>query len=64
MVVASTAIVRPGDTLIVAVGHTLTRKQADEIKDMIKARLAGIEVVILGQVSGIAAYRPEEIVTP
>lgn len=52
------AIVRPGDTLVVAHPVQLTEQQADIIKHRIKNRLRGVEVVIL-HANQLAVYRPD-----
>jgi hypothetical protein len=52
------AIVRPGDTLVVAYPRQLSVEQADTIKARIKDRLPGVEVVII-HANQLAVYRPD-----
>ena len=57
--VASTAIVRPGETLIIGYSRSLDRSQADEIRRYAAARLPGVEVLVVDQCSALAVYRPQ-----
>ena len=53
-------IVRPGDTLIVAIdGDLLSEADAAEIKARIRERIPGLaDVVIVASATALAAYRP------
>lgn len=56
--IASTAVVRPGETLIIGYRITLNRQQADEIKKYAEAALPGAKVFVVDQCSALAVYRP------
>lgn len=55
-------VVRPGDTLVVALEQKwLTKEQADQYKATLRARLPGLaDVVVLGGVTALATYRPDD----
>ncbi|MDG4756296.1 hypothetical protein [Micromonospora sp. WMMD710] len=59
--VAATLVIRPGDTLIVALTGDLTMAEADEIRGALSAKLPGLEnVVLITNATALAAYRPED----
>jgi len=56
----STAVIRPGDTLIVAVDNTdLTRERIEEYADHIKRGLGDEVKVMVVVANHLAVYRPE-----
>ena len=61
MSIEGLAIVRPGDTLVVALKGALDRRLADEYIARIKEACPGLADVLLipGSVA-VAAYRPED----
>lgn len=56
--VVQTAVVRPGDTLIVNVAQKTSPEQAQRISEAIGSRLPGVEVLVTNAVR-LAVYRPE-----
>lgn len=52
-------VLRPGDTLIVAVRDRLTMAEAESIRGKLKALVPGLEDVVLVPAVALAAYRPE-----
>lgn len=57
--VEQAAIVQPGDTLVLRVGHLISAAQAAQIRDHIEQRLTGVRAVIV-QADDMAVYRPSE----
>ncbi|MEV3980787.1 hypothetical protein [Nonomuraea sp. NPDC049758] len=53
-------VVRPGQTLVVCSPHRLSAMQADEIKQRIAARLPGVEVCLLPEVSQVLVYEADD----
>ncbi|GIJ36697.1 hypothetical protein [Micromonospora andamanensis] len=54
-------VVRPGDTLVVAMSSMPTRKEVNEMVDKLEAALPEIEIVVVGGASALAAYRPHAV---
>lgn len=53
-------IVRPGDTLIVALAEPHSREQIEDMGAMIKERTGIARVMFLDGVTQLAAYRPDD----
>lgn len=51
-------VVRPGDTLIVAVARDTSMADAVRLKSLLSERLPDIEVVVVPGAEQFAAYRP------
>jgi hypothetical protein len=51
------ALVRPGDTLVVAVNRRLTMEDANAYTDALRERLPGVEIVVVDACQ-LAVYRP------
>lgn len=51
-------VVRPGDTLIVRYDRTFNADEAQRVKDKLRERLPGVDVLVIG-CQQIAVYRPE-----
>ena len=51
-------VIRPGDTLIVAVRDRISMAEADAIRGKLKAWLPDLADVVLVPAVGLAAYRP------
>lgn len=61
--VAEALVIRPGDTLILRLDSGLTPGQLEARRDRLvpslKARVPGVEVIMLGGVEQMAVYRPD-----
>lgn len=55
----STTLVRPGDTLVVAIARTLSYAEMDEMKAQFDGLLPGVRIVVVDQCSGLAAFPSE-----
>jgi hypothetical protein len=52
------AVVRPGDTLVIAMNARLTPESAAQIEQGAKAAMPGLaEVVVISDAAGLAVYR-------
>lgn len=51
-------VIRPGDTVLVRIAD-MNVDAAARVTGVLKERLPGIEVVVLGGVDGIDVYRPD-----
>lgn len=58
--VEQTAVVRPGDTLIVRVRPNIPPEQLQRCADLLKERLPDVEVCLIGA-EELAVYRPEKL---
>ena len=59
--IAATAVVRPGDVLLVAVPNGTTLEIAERLRDGLMAELPGLAgVMILSGISDVAAYRADD----
>lgn len=50
-------LVRPGDKLVVAVGHHLDMATAARIRELLEAKLPDVEVVLI-EAAALVVYRP------
>lgn len=57
----SAVVLRPGSKLVVAYSGQVTLQQADAIKEKLAEKLPGVEAVVIGGVSQLMAYEPEEM---
>lgn len=57
----SIALVRPGDTLVVAFRNSVNVQEVDEMREQFEERCPGVKVAIIDNVSGMAVYRPGEL---
>lgn len=57
--VVQTAVVRPGDTLILRVAERAPMEYIDRCRKTIREELSGVEVLFVGGVEEMAIYRPE-----
>jgi hypothetical protein len=62
--IAEAAILRPGDTLVVRVGDTVTHKNINEFSDHLRAKfkeqVPDVAVFVMGGVEQLLVYRPDE----
>lgn len=58
--VVQTAVVRPGDTLILRLGTSATPEMVKNVAHAIKERRPDLDVLVLGNVDEMAIYRPEK----
>lgn len=56
--VVNAAIIRPGDTLIIATDYAISADDADYLREEIKERL-DVNVCLIEHVAGLAVYRPD-----
>ena len=54
-------VVRPGDTLVVAMSAVLPTSEAKTLADLMEDALPGVEIVLVGGASALAAYRPHAV---
>lgn len=50
-------LVRPGDKLVVAIGRQLDMATAGRIRELLEAKLPGVEIVPI-EASALVVYRP------
>ncbi|MFC3986801.1 hypothetical protein [Streptosporangium jomthongense] len=66
MEVADALVVRPGDTLLLRLASNVTASQLEAFRERLvpalEARLPGVEVIMVGGVEQMAAYRPDRSV--
>jgi hypothetical protein len=56
-------VVRPGDVLILTTAAPVTTEQFESIRQQALQRLPGLgDVVIISNVTAVAAFRPEEAI--
>jgi hypothetical protein len=55
-----TAVVRPGDTLIIRLARSVTAETAADYRAKLEDRLPGVDILVLAA-DGIAVYRPGQI---
>lgn len=60
--VAEAVVIRPGDTLLLRLALNVTESQLERCRERLvpslKAKLPGVEVIVIGGAEQIAAYRP------
>lgn len=54
------AIVRPGDTILVFFDFRLTMQQYDDLREFCKVTLPGVNVMALPEVKDLRVFRPTE----
>lgn len=54
-------IVRPGDTLIIALAEPHSREEIEDMGARIKAKTGVTQVMFLDGVTQLAAYRPDQL---
>jgi hypothetical protein len=56
--VEATAVARPGDTLVVALGHEASLEDIREVAGEMERRLPGVKVLVVNA-NALAVYRPD-----
>jgi hypothetical protein len=56
--IEATAIVRPGDTLILRLAERARPQDVEEVRAAVREALPDVEVLIIGGVEDMAVYRP------
>jgi len=60
IIMARGLVVRPGDSLIVAIPDHVSQHEADDLKRKILDRLPGLaEVIVIPRATSMAAFRPD-----
>lgn len=59
--VVQTAVVRPGDTLILRLGTSATPEMVKNVADAVKEGRPDLDVLVLGNVDEMAIYRSEKL---
>lgn len=54
------AVVRPGDTIIVSFGFQLTMEQYDRLTDFCKTLMPGVNVLAFPEVKDLRVFRPTD----
>ncbi|GGM14188.1 hypothetical protein [Micromonospora yangpuensis] len=57
-------VVRRGDTLVVAMSAVLANRDAESLAGQLEEALPGVDIVVVGGASALAAYRPHEVECP
>jgi hypothetical protein len=57
--IVQTAVVRPGDTLILRVADRMSMEHIDRCGKALREKLPDVEVFFVGGVEEMAIYRPE-----
>lgn len=56
-------VIRPGDTLVLRLASEIPPCQVDQVtrtlRDRLRARLPGVDVLLITGVDGLAVYRPD-----
>lgn len=54
------AVVRPGDTLIIGLHHSVTGTEwLDRVREQFAEALPGVKVVFVGNVTALAVFEPD-----
>lgn len=65
IIMARGLVVRPGDSLIVAVPDAVSPGDADELRAKVLRRLPGlVDVLIISKAASLAAFRPGDLEVP
>ncbi|MBL3669061.1 hypothetical protein JL475_24320 [Streptomyces sp. M2CJ-2] len=56
----TSAVIRPGDTVLIRLRHDAPRAQQLAVADRLRSRIPDVEVLVLAGIDGIDVYRPEE----
>lgn len=56
-----TAVVRPGETLVLRYGQQISPDQAATIRERLAERLPGVSVVVIGACDQLLVYMPDEV---
>jgi hypothetical protein len=60
---SAAAVVRPGDTLVVATAHRLSDAECHELRERVESLLPGVRVALVAQCTGLAVYQPDKVDT-
>jgi hypothetical protein len=55
----SAAVIRPGDTFVVATNRPISMAEADRMKDELGFKIPGVHIVIV-PANALAVYRPDK----
>lgn len=65
IIMARGLVVRPGDSLIVAVPDAVSAVEANELRAKVLRRLPGLaDVLIISKAVSLAAFRPRDVEVP
>lgn len=56
----NSAVVRPGDTLIIGISRNITREEADNFIAFCQVKLPDVKILILPEIVELRVFRPSE----